>query len=139
MNFRKFRLPVAVLAFFGLFFSSPKVQAQDLGNSNFDKNFVHVVYFWLNNPDSAEDRMAFETSLKKFLNTSKYAGTKFIGVPADTPREVVDNSYTYSLILTFPSKEIQDLYQVEPVHLTFIKESAHLWDRVQVYDSVNLD
>ncbi|RXG24671.1 Dabb family protein [Leeuwenhoekiella aequorea] len=105
---------------------------------DFDSNFAHVVYFWLKNPDNSEDRKAFETSLKKFLNTSDYAKTKFIGVPANTPRDVVDNSWTYSIILTFPSKEAQNSYQEEPVHLKFIEESAILWDKVQVYDSVGL-
>nr|WP_128766318.1 Dabb family protein [Leeuwenhoekiella polynyae] len=104
----------------------------------FDSNFAHVVYFWLKNPDSQEDCKAFEASLKKFLSTSEYAKTKFIGKPANTPREVVDNSWTYSIILTFPSKEIQDKYQQEPVHLKFIEESEHLWEKVQVYDSVGL-
>lgn len=104
----------------------------------FDKNFTHVVYFWLNNPDNKQDRSDFETSLKKFLNNSKYAQTKFIGTPANTPREVVDNSYTYSLILSFPSKENQEKYQKEQAHLDFIKEASHLWKRVQVYDSVGL-
>ena len=105
----------------------------------FDSNFAHVVYFWFHNPDSAEDRKVFETSLKKFLKNSEYAQTKFIGVPAETPRDVVDNSYTYSLILTFPSKEIQDKYQTEPAHKVFIEESSHLWKKVQVYDSVGID
>ncbi len=104
----------------------------------FDSNFAHVVYFWLNNPDSDEDRAAFEDALKRFLNTSAYAKTKFIATPANTPREVVDNSWTYSIILTFPSKEIQDKYQNEPVHLKFIEEASHLWERVQVYDAVGL-
>lgn len=105
---------------------------------DFDKNFTHVVYFYLNNPDNPEDRSAFENSLKKFLDNSLYAKTKFIGIPAETPRNVVDNSYTYSLILTFPSKEIQDKYQEEPAHLVFIEESSHLWKKVQVYDSVGV-
>ncbi len=104
-----------------------------------NKNFTHVVYFWLKNPDNKEDRKDFEKSLKKFLQNSQYAETKFIGTPANTPREVVDNSFTYSLILSFPSKEIQNLYQQEPAHLLFIKESEHLWERVQVYDSVGID
>lgn len=108
-------------------------------NVDFDKNFTHVVYFYLNNPDDPDDRIAFETSLKKFLNKSLYAKTKFIGIPAETPRGVVDNSYTYALILTFPSKEIQDKYQEEPAHLIFIEEAAHLWNKVKVYDSVGID
>jgi len=105
---------------------------------DFDKNFTHVVYFYLNNPDNPEDRSAFENSLKKFLDNSLYAKTKFIGIPAETPRDVVDNSYTYSLIQTFPSKEIQNKYQEEPAHLVFIEESSHLWKKVQVYDSVGI-
>jgi len=36
----------------------------------FDKNFTHVVYFWLNEPENNEDRAAFETSLKNFLANS---------------------------------------------------------------------
>jgi len=105
----------------------------------FDKNFTHVVYFWLNEPENNEDRAAFETSLKNFLANSLYAKTNFIGVPAKTPRAVVDNSYTYSLILTFPSKEIQNKYQTEKAHLKFIAESENLWKKVQVYDSIGLE
>ncbi|TRO67136.1 Dabb family protein [Christiangramia sabulilitoris] len=103
-----------------------------------NENFTHVVYFWLNNPENPDDRQAFEKSLKQLLASSKYAQTKFIGVPAQTPREVVDNSYTYSLILSFSSREEQDKYQKEPAHLAFIKESEHLWKKVQVYDSTGI-
>ena len=106
--------------------------------TEFDKNFVHTVFFWLHNPDNQEDRTAFETSLKKFLNASLYANTHFIGEPANTPRDVVDSSYTYSLVLTFPSREVQDKYQKEDAHLVFIEESSHLWDKVVVYDSVGI-
>ncbi|WP_271769889.1 Dabb family protein [Aquimarina algiphila] len=103
--------------------------------NDFDKNFVHTVYFWLNNPGSKEDRMAFETSLKKFLNTSKYAKTNFIGTPPSASRDVVDGSFTYSLLVTFSSAEAQEQYQKEEAHLLFIKESSNLWKKVIVYDS----
>nr|WP_111308634.1 Dabb family protein [Confluentibacter sediminis] len=113
------------------------MQAQEQKTA-FDHNFAHVVYFWLKNPNSAEDNKAFLTSLKKFMSKSEYAKTKFIGEPAGTSRDVVDGSFTYSLILTFPSKDIQDKYQQEPAHLKFVEESQHLWERVVVYDSVGL-
>jgi hypothetical protein len=121
-----------------VFTGTNELQGQDQP-VDFDKNFTHVVYFYLNNPDNPEDRLAFENSLKKFLDNSLYAKTKFIGIPAQTLREVVDNSFTYSLILSFPSKEIQDKYQEEPAHLVFIEESSHLWGKVQVYDSVGIN
>lgn len=104
----------------------------------FNESFVHTVFFWLKNPDNKEDRIAFETSLKKFIYSSKYTNTNFIGIPAKTPRDVVDNSYTYSLIVTFNSKEQQDEYQKEDVHLAFIERSQHLWDKVIVYDGISL-
>ncbi|MCP9201596.1 Dabb family protein [Gramella sp. GC03-9] len=127
-----------ILIVIGVFNCVQSIHAQ-AQKVEFDKNFSHVVYFWLNNPDNAQDRQDFETSLKKFLRNSEYAQTKFIGVPANTPRDVVDNSYTYSLILTFPSKEVQDKYQKEPAHLLFIDEASHLWKKVQVYDSVGIE
>ncbi len=122
-----------------VFFMGSQIIKAQTEKSEFDKNFVHTVYFWFNNPDNKEDCAAFETSLKKFLNNSLYAKTHFIGKPANTPREVVDGSFTYSLVLTFPSKEIQDKYQKEDAHLLFIEESSHLWEKVIVYDSVSID
>ena len=132
---KEFRLVLLILILLaGTSFSYGQEKKAEL-----DENFIHVVYFWLNNPESAQDRQRFETSLKKLLKNSEYTQTNFIGVPADTPRGVVDNSYTYSLILSFPSKEIQDKYQGEPAHLTFIEESSGLWKKVQVYDSVGIE
>ncbi len=127
-----------LLILFTILTGTATVKAQDQ-IVDFNKNFTHVVYFYLNNPDDPKDRTDFETSLKKLMNNSLYAKTKFIGIPAETPRGVVDNSYTYSLILTFPSEEMQDNYQEEAAHLLFIEEAAHLWNKVIVYDSVGID
>ena len=101
----------------------------------FDSNFAHVVYFWFKNPDDASDRMKFEKSLQKFLDHSKYAKTNFIGKPPKAVREVVDDSFTYNLIVTFESEEAQADYQAEQAHLTFIEECKDLWEKVIVYDA----
>lgn len=101
----------------------------------FNPAFAHTVYFWLENPDSQEDRNAFETSLQKFLDNSGYAKTKFIGKPPKASRDVVDGSFTYSLIVTFESAEAQQNYQDEAPHKLFIEESSKLWTKVIVYDS----
>ncbi len=103
--------------------------------NEFDSNFAHTVYFWLENPDSKEDCKAFETSLQKFLDNSEFAKTKFIGKPPRASRDVVDGSFTYSLIVTFESAEAQKEYQDEAPHKLFIAESEHLWTKVIVYDS----
>lgn len=111
---------------------------KDTNMKEFDSNFSHTVYFWLANPDSTEDRQAFETSLKKFLDNSAYAKTKFIGKPPRASRDVVDGSFTYSLILTFESSEAQQNYQDEAPHKLFIEESSALWTKVIVYDSTGI-
>ncbi len=102
----------------------------------FDPHFAHTVFFWLKNPDSEEDRKKFEASLRKFLDRSAYAKTKFIGKPPRAIRDVVDGSFTYSLIVTFDSAESQQRYQEEAAHKAFVKEAGSLWERVIVYDSL---
>ena len=107
--------------------------------NNFDPSFVHVVYFWLKDPGNMEDRKALEASLEKFMRTSRYAKTKFVGIPPKATREVVDDSFAYNLVLTFASAEEQEMYQKEEAHLLFIKESEDLWERVVVYDANGLE
>ncbi len=107
--------------------------------NNFDHAFTHTVYFWFKNPDSQTARDTFEASLTKFLNKSKYAKTKFIGKPPKATRDVVDDSFTYSLILSFESAEDQAAYQEEPPHKVFIEECGDLWEKVIVYDSQGIE
>lgn len=104
----------------------------------FDPAFAHTVYFWFKEPNNQADRAKFESSLKTFLKNSKFAKTNFIGTPPAATREVVDGSFTYSLIVTFESAEAQEGYQNEQPHLTFIEECKHMWEKVIVYDSFGL-
>ena len=108
---------------------------QPAGGGEFDKNFVHSVHFWLKNPESQTDREAFVTHLSTFLEKSEYAKTSYIGTPPAASRDVVDGSFTYHLLVTFPSAEAQEKYQKEPAHLKFVEDAAYLWDKVIVYDS----
>jgi len=119
---------------------SLNMAAQD-GNEmkNFDPAFAHTVYFWFKDPVNQNNRERFEKSLKKFLKNSMYAKTNFIGTPPKAIRDVVDGSFTYSLIVTFESAEAQQNYQNEQAHLTFIEECKDLWDKVIVYDSNGID
>ena len=121
---------------FLLLFVLPLVgMAQQLVSKDFDTNFVHSVYFWLKNPDSKEDRTKFENSLHQFLMDSQYAKTGFLGIPPKATRAVVDDSFTYNLIVTFESAAAQQSYQEEEAHLVFIEECKDLWEKVVVYDA----
>ncbi|MBV6655397.1 MAG: Dabb family protein [Mameliella sp.] len=111
---------------------------ETVGSEPIKGSFVHVVYFWLKEPANAEARAQFVTSLSNFIDHSEFIQSKHIGTPADTDREVIDNSYTYALVVTFNSKEDQDQYQAEEGHIKFIEESKALWEKVLVYDSEHL-
>jgi hypothetical protein len=99
--------------------------------------FVHHVYFWFKKPVSKKDKTRFEEALKK-LATIETISEVHLGVPASTRRDVVDRSYTYSLLTIFNNKEDHDIYQTHPVHLNFIEECSDLWENVIVYDSVSI-
>ena len=114
--------------------NTPLLKAQEIKNDT----FKHTVFFWLKTPDKKADREAFEKSIKKFIDSSLYVQSKHLGVPAKTNRDVVDNTYTYCLQVTFNSKEDHDKYQTEKAHKVFIEESLNLWKKVIVYDSENM-
>ena len=99
--------------------------------------FVHQVYFWLKNPDSTEDLNKLIEGLKK-LSKVKTIEMFHIGKPAGTSREVIDGSYSVSWLNTFKDRAAQDSYQVDPIHLEFIEECSPLWERVLVYDAVDI-
>ncbi|MDH3697176.1 MAG: Dabb family protein [Flavobacteriaceae bacterium] len=104
-----------------------------------DPTFVHVVYFWLNDPASDSERKEFEAALNTLLEASEFAQTNYVGIPPKATREVVDDTFSYCLILTFDSAEAQENYQTEPAHLTFIENASHLWNKVVVYDALGQD
>lgn len=94
--------------------------------------FVHMVFFWLK-PET--DIKAFMAGTEGFLREVEVVKQYHLGVPAMTPREVVDNSYSVALVVTFASKEDQDSYQNHPAHVQYVEENKDKWTRVQIYDS----
>lgn len=99
---------------------------------------LHHVYFWLKEPNNPEARKQFEKAINELLKVETIRKSH-LGVPASTEqRGVVDHTYTYSYLTLFDSKEDQDIYQVHPIHIKFVEENQHLWEKVIVYDSVDL-
>lgn len=99
--------------------------------------FIHHVYFWLHNPDHKEDSAKLLEGLQS-LTAIRSIKTTHIGVPAGTSREVIDASYSFSWLAIFDTKEKQDAYQVDPIHLQFVEYYNHLWSKVIVYDSIGV-
>lgn len=102
------------------------------------KRLAHHVFFWLKNPDSKEDLQQLLDGIRT-LEKIETVRAIHIGVPASTEkRDVVDNSYSASELLFFDDVEGQNTYQVHPIHQEFVKRFSHLWERVVVYDSIEV-
>ncbi len=99
--------------------------------------FVHHVFFWLKPACNADEIQQFESCVSSLKNIT-HVHSADIGKPASTDRPVIDRTYSYSLLLIFDSIEKHDTYQVDPVHLKFVADCSHLWDRVQIYDSESI-
>lgn len=99
---------------------------------------AHHVFFWLKNEGSEEDRNQLIAGLRT-LKQIKSVVALHIGVPASTvKRDVVDSSYDVSELLFFEDVDGQDRYQVDPIHIKFVNDYSHLWERVVVYDSMSV-
>lgn len=99
---------------------------------------VHMVYFWLKNPDSVADRDALIAGLKT-LKQVPQVKSLHVGVPANTEkRDVVDNSFSVFELMFFDDLAGQSTYQQHPIHLAFVQNCSHLWDKVVVHDSLTV-
>lgn len=97
---------------------------------------VHHALFWLKNPASLEDRAKLVAGVKTLAKIKTVKELR-VGVVASTEkREVVDNSWGVSELMFFDDLEGQASYQTDPIHLEFIKNCSHLWDKVIVYDAI---
>jgi hypothetical protein len=98
---------------------------------------IHHVFFWLKNPGSVEDRDKLVAGVKTLSKIETVRELR-VGVVASTEkRDVVDNSWAVSELMFFSDLAGQAVYQTHPIHLEFIKNCSHLWEKVIVYDAVD--
>lgn len=97
--------------------------------------FIHHVYFYLKEPSNAQHEAQLLEGLHKLAKVPmiQYA---HIGKPAHTNRSVIVRDYSISWMCFFKNILEEEIYQTHPIHLDFIKEYEHLWEKVVVYDSV---
>ena len=99
---------------------------------------LHHVLFWLKKTSSKEDLdklIGGLRGLRKIESLRKI----HIGVPAATElRPVVDNTYSVSALFIFDDLEGQNTYQVHPLHKAFVNDCSPLWERILVYDAMEV-
>lgn len=102
------------------------------------KPLLHHVFFWLNNPGSAADKQQLLEGLKTLAGIPTVRKLH-IGILASTEkRDVVDTSWDVSELMFFDDAAGQKVYQDHPIHQAFVKNYAHLWKKVLVYDAIDI-
>lgn len=95
---------------------------------------VHHVLFWLKPGTTEEQKAAFREGLQSLEGVSTVQSFH-IGTPASIDRQVVDRSYTFSLLLLFADTEAHDAYQVDPLHKAFLEHFRSFFEKVVIYDA----
>ena len=100
------------------------------------EEITHYVLFWLTEGLNEQEVNEFTVFFEMLRTISTVKSLRY-GRPAQTnQRGVVDNSFTYNLIVTFENLHDIGIYEAHPVHLTAIEQYGHLWEKVIVHDSV---
>ncbi|MCG3148691.1 MAG: hypothetical protein PCFJNLEI_02136 [Verrucomicrobiae bacterium] len=96
--------------------------------------FIHHVFFWLKpgTPESAKQQLL--NDCRNLLPQIPTVRHLWAGLPAMTPREIVDNSYAVGLSVVYDDQAGHDAYQVHPLHKEFGNRHKQHWARVQVFD-----
>lgn len=120
------------------FAAAASVSAMPFTSNATKKQLAHHVFFWLKNPGSTEDRDKLVEGVKT-LSKIETIRELHVGVLASTEkRDVVDTSWAVSELMFFDDLAGQAAYQDHPVHLDFIKNYGHLWEKVIVYDAMEV-
>jgi len=97
---------------------------------------VHTVFFWLKEGLTEEEIQNFTEFFDELRKVPTVQSLHY-GKPAPTTaREVVDNSFSYNLIVTFANMEDINVYETHPFHLKAIEKYSHLWTNVKVSDTI---
>lgn len=102
------------------------------------KQIVHHVFFWLKNSGAVADANKLVEGLRTLKAIPTIKNLR-IGLLASTEkREVVDTSWDVSELMFFDDLAGQKIYQDHPIHQEFIKNYSQLWQKVVVYDMLEV-
>ncbi len=99
---------------------------------------IHHVFFWLKNPNSKADRDKLVAGVKTLAKIKLVRELRVGVVAATEKRDVVDNSWAVSELMFFDNVHDQAAYQNDPIHLKFVETCSPLWEKVVVYDAIDV-
>ena len=98
--------------------------------------YTHYVLFWLKAGLSEKEINDFTGFFEELRKVPTIKSFHYGRAAHTTPRDVVDNSFTYNLLVYFDSLNDQEIYGTHPIHLKAIEKYSKYWEEVVVHDSV---
>jgi len=99
------------------------------------QSLMHVVYYYLKNPDSETDRQKLIDGLHELV-TVKQIKYHHIGVPQKFDAKDPFKDYHVSLLMVFDEAGDIDVYHKDPIHQKFVANCKDLWVKTVKYDSL---
>jgi len=107
-------------------------------NATMENNEVvaHYVLFWLNEGLSEQEITDFANFFEELKTIPNIKSLHYGRAAKTNPRDVVDNSFTYNLLVFFDNMDDINVYETHPTHLAAIDKYSKFWNKVVVHDSV---
>jgi hypothetical protein len=133
MKRRKFIKNSAASAAIGVLIPSSITQSyQDSKNCS----IAHYVLFWLKETLSENEKKDFTKFFEELKKVPTIKSLHY-GSPANTnQRDVVDNSFSYNLLVYFENMDDLNVYETHPIHLNAVEKYSKYWEKVVVHDSI---
>ncbi|MPR35658.1 Dabb family protein [Salmonirosea aquatica] len=96
---------------------------------------VHHVFFYLKDPQNAQHESQLLEGLGKLAQISTIQ-LSHIGRPARTSGDAIEKGYSLSWLCFFKNLIEEEIYQTDPIHLKFLEDYAHLWEKRVVYNAL---
>ena len=95
---------------------------------------AHHVLFWLTADTTDTQKGAFLAGLKS-LAQIEVVKHFHVGTPAAISRAVVDDTYTFSLLIFLEDLAAHDTYQTHDIHQAFLGSFKAHFEKVVIYDA----
>ena len=97
---------------------------------------AHYVLFWLREDITEQEKADFTNFFEELRKVPNIKSLHYGGPANTTQRDVVDNSFTYNLLVYFDKMEHLDVYETHPIQLDAIEKYSKYWTKVAVHDSI---
>lgn len=126
---------IAALAASPILAEAAHTKKQHMEQKNKQATITHYVLFWLKeglSDKEVEDFTGFFEELRKVPNVKSL---HYGPAAKSKQRDVVDNSFTYNLLVYFDTLNDLEVYGTHPIHLQAIEKYSNYWTKVVVHDS----